>query len=137
MTDCFQFRYKFAFKFILRSYIKVSALATDGTLMHETSLTVQGIAHVVGEKPALAGGTMAIPDDFVRQRKYVRADEVAQATLAMVRIIHTPLTPLNQSDAPLIHTPHYPKCTPHYPLLHPSYTNVTPQCTPQKPLITP
>jgi len=48
---------------------------------------------VVGEKPALAGGTMAIPDDFVRQRKYVRADEVAQATLAMSNTARAPKPP--------------------------------------------
>ena len=63
-----------------RYKLVISALATDGSLLHESQLGVKGVAHVVGERQALAGGTMTVPDDFVRERKYVHPDEVGLVT---------------------------------------------------------
>lgn len=61
----------------------VRAVGAGGGTAQETRLGVRGIAHVVGEKPALVGGTTAIPSDFERERKYVNPLEVGKATVAM------------------------------------------------------
>ena len=74
-------------------HLLVRALATDGTLMHELRLGVQGVAHVVGQRQALPGGTAAVPDDFIRERRYVRTDEVGKATMAMSKEARKPQLP--------------------------------------------
>ena len=63
--------------------LTVRAVGGGGGIAHETRLRVRGIAHVVGEKPALIGGTTAIPSDFHRVRKYVNPLEVGKATAAL------------------------------------------------------
>lgn len=74
-------------------HLVIKALATDGSLLHESHLGVQGVAHVVGEKVAKPGGTMALPKDFTRDRKYVRPDEVGKATIALSKSARRPALP--------------------------------------------
>lgn len=63
--------------------LAINALGVNGEIIQTTTLIVKGVSHEPGEKwRPLPGGTMALPEDFVKQRKYVNPMDVTRATIA-------------------------------------------------------
>ena len=65
--------------------LTVKALATSGEVMAVRTVRLKGFSDFVTEKPKLPGGTMAVPEDFEKPRKFVSAEEVRRATVARSR----------------------------------------------------
>ena len=65
--------------------LTVKALATSGEVMAVRTVHLKGFSDFVTEKPKLPGGTMAVPEDFEKPRKFVSAEEVRRATVARSR----------------------------------------------------
>ena len=77
--------------------LTVKAMATSGKVMAERTVRVKGFSDFVTEKPPLPGGTMAVPEDFERPRKFVSAEEVRKATIASSRAGRKHLNPIPTS----------------------------------------
>lgn len=77
--------------------LTVKAMATSGKVMAERTVRVKGFSDFVTEKPPLPGGTMAVPEDFERPRKFVSAEEVRKATIARSRAGRKHLNPIPTS----------------------------------------